>query len=258
MIMKIMKKKKKENLNEMEIIHLKKAIEDEKNNIEDSKEIKNETNLKTNIKEKESKNKIKNKILRKLTQDPPRNEIINNEDNELNNLKTMLKEKEECIEILNTNNKLWEDEYYNIIKSIAQIEFEYNRKIENLKKFTLQKYKLIVELTEQIKDYEAQSTEIINGLSDVEKDKKILILSNEVKAIRKRIFHILTFNENINNFQEFENVINTLLEKYNSSNSKDEIKNILSKLEFLIKNYKENEEQNNEKIINNINININN
>ena len=170
----------------------------------------------------------------------------------------MLKEKEECIEILNTNNKLWEDEYYNIIKSIAQIEFEYNRKIENLKKFTLQKYKLIVELTEQIKDYEAQSTEIINGLSDVEKDKKILILSNEVKAIRKRIFHILTFNENINNFQEFENVINTLLEKYNSSNSKDEIKNILTKLEFLIKNYKENEEQNNEKIINNINININN
>ena len=240
----------------MKIIKLEKTKDDEKLNKEEYKGIKNEMlDLKEKVKEKENKNKIKNKIFRKLTQDPERNDGINSENNELKNLKTMLKEKEECIEILNTNNKLWEDEYYKIIKSISQIEFAYNRKIENLKKFTLQKYKLIVELTEQIKQYESQSTEILNGLSDEEKDKKIILLSNEVKAIRKRIFHILTFNETINNFQEFENIINTLLEKYNSSNSKDEIKNILFKLEFLIKNYKENEEKNNETIMNNININ---
>ena len=110
----------------------------------------------------------------------------------------------------------------------------YKRKIENLKEFTLQKYKLIIQLTDQIKEYESENTEIINGLSDIEKDKQIKILCNEVKVIRKRIFNILTFNDTINNFKEFENIINKLLEHFNNINSKDEIKNILSKLEFLI------------------------
>ena len=132
----------------------------------------------------------------------------------------------------------------------------YKRKIENLKEFTLQKYKLIIQLTDQIKEYESENTEIINGLSDIEKDKQIKILCNEVKVIRKRIFNILTFNDTINNFKEFENIINKLLEHFNNINSKDEIKNILSKLEFLIQSYKENEEKNNEEIMNNINNNI--
>ena len=132
----------------------------------------------------------------------------------------------------------------------------YKRKIENLKEFTLQKYKLIIQLTDQIKEYESENTEIINGLSDIEKDKQIKILCNEVKVIRKRIFNILTFNDTINNFKEFENIINKLLEHFNYINSKDEIKNILSKLEFLIQSYKENEEKNNEEIMKNINNNI--
>jgi hypothetical protein len=132
----------------------------------------------------------------------------------------------------------------------------YKRKIENLKEFTLQKYKLIIQLTDQIKEYESENTEIINGLSDIEKDKQIKILCNEVKVIRKRIFNILTFNDTINNFKEFENIINKLLEHFNNINSKDEIKNILSKLEFLIQSYKENEEKNNEEIMKNINNNI--
>ena len=126
----------------------------------------------------------------------------------------------------------------------------------NLKEFTLQKYKLIIQLTDQIKEYESENTEIINGLSDIEKDKQIKILCNEVKVIRKRIFNILTFNDTINNFKEFENIINKLLEHFNNINSKDEIKNILSKLEFLIQSYKENEEKNNEEIMKNINNNI--
>ena len=132
----------------------------------------------------------------------------------------------------------------------------YKRKIENLKEFILQKYKLIIQLTDQIKELESENTEIINGLSDIEKDKQIKILCNEVKVIRKRIFNILTFNDTINNFKEFENIINKLLEHFNNINSKDEIKNILSKLEFLIQSYKENEEKNNEEIMKNINNNI--
>ena len=166
------------------------------------------------------------------------------------NFKNELIEKNQCIENLNNNNKEWENEYYELIKELSIIKNENEKKIKEFKKIVLNKYKLIISLTNQIKEYEVKCTDILNNISEEEKNKQIEILINEVNSKRKQIFDILTFNGLINNFEEFENVVNQIISQYNNFCCKENVQNNLKKLDFLVSNYRENEKKNNLEILN--------
>ncbi len=219
----------------LEISRLKKKInENEENNFLLNSQIQ---------KDKNENNKI-NEINQKLNEE--KNNINKEKEDlilEIEKLKNEIEDKNKCIESLNKNNEEWEDEYYKGIKKLSNIQSENEKKIENLKKIVLTKYKLIISLTDQIREYEVKCTDILNGLSEEEKDKQIELLINEVNAKRKKIFDILTFNGLINNFEEFENVVNQIISQYNNFCCKENVQNNLKKLDFLVSNYRENEKK---------------
>ena len=64
-----------------------------------------------------------------------------------------------------------------------------------------------MDLTLQIKEYQSKSDDIILGKTNKNMEKQIEILLNEVKGIRKRLLNIVTFNDRINNFDDFINNI---------------------------------------------------
>ena len=226
----------------LEILRLKKKInENEENNVLLNSQIQ---------KDKNENNKI-NEINQKLNEE--KNNINKEKENlilEIEKLKNEIEDKNKCIESLNKNNEEWEDEYYKGIKKLSNIQSENEKKIENLKKIVLTKYKLIISLTDQIREYEVKCTDILNGLSEEEKDKQIELLINEVNAKRKKIFDILTFNGLIDNFEEFEKVVNQIISQFNNKNSKENVESSLKKLDFLINSYKENERKSDIEILN--------
>ena len=226
--------------------------------IEKNKELKIIKEEKINLIEEKKDNKDNNDNKKSTNDEIEKlNEIILNEreenkklNEEILKLKNEIKEKKECIESLNKNNEEWEDEYYKGLKNLSKIKTENEEKIENLKKIVLAKYKLIISLTDQIKEYEVKCTDILNGLSEEEKDKQLEILINEVNSKRKKIFDILTFNGLISNFEEFEKVVNQIISQFNNKSSKENVENSLKKLDFLINSYKENDRKNNIEILN--------
>ena len=226
----------------LEISRLKKKInENEENNFLLNSQIQ---------KDKNENNKI-NEINQKLNEE--KNNINKEKEDlilEIEKLKNEIEDKNKCIESLNKNNEEWEDEYYKGIKKLSNIQSENEKKIENLKKIVLTKYKLIISLTDQIREYEVKCTDILNGLSEEEKDKQIELLINEVNAKRKKIFDILTFNGLIDNFEEFEKVVNQIISQFNNKSSKENVESSLKKLDFLINSYKENERKSDIEILN--------
>jgi hypothetical protein len=137
-----------------------------------------------------------------------------------------------------------------LIKELSIIKNENEKKIKEFKKIVLNKYKLIISLTNQIKEYEVKCTDILNNISEEEKNKQIEILINEVNSKRKQIFDILTFNGLIDNFEEFEKVVNQIISQFNNKSSKENVESSLKKLDFLINSYKENERKSDIEILN--------
>ena len=144
----------------------------------------------------------------------------------------------------------WKKGYYNLSK-LNDIYKEKLSKLENgkgmeeeikyLKEALYQKDKLLMDLTLQIKEYQSESDDIILGKSNKKLEKQIEILLNEVKGLRKRLLNLVTFNDTINNFEEFINNIE-IIQKLENQIKNKEAKKACEKLKLFIDEYKINNE----------------
>ncbi len=106
---------------------------------------------------------------------------------------------------------------------------------------------MIINLSEQIKEYQSKVDKIIIGKSLEEKDEQIKLLVNEVKGVRSRILNIITFEGRIQNMEELIAILNEIKKEISESKN-NHIKEAYKKLNDLIENY----QLNNEKFFNNI------
>jgi len=66
-----------------------------------------------------------------------------------------------------------------------------------------EKQSKIMSLEDQLKEYQNKTNDIIVGKSDETKDKQIQILINEINSIRTKILNDISYNNRIQNFDEF-------------------------------------------------------
>ena len=123
-----------------------------------------------------------------------------------------------------------------------------NDELDEFKNMLNEKDEMIISLETQLNEYKKKCDDILSGKSKETKDKQIEILINEVNSIRKKILNDISYNNRINNFDEFIGVLETI-NKLNSGKVGPEIKDAFSKLNDLIKIYKENNENINNKIL---------
>ena len=103
-----------------------------------------------------------------------------------------------------------------------------------------EKQSKIISLEDQLKEYQNKTNDIIAGKSDETKDKQIQILINEINSIRAKILNDISYNNRIQNFDEFISAV----EKINELNNEiiePEIQDAFSKLNQLIEIYKKND-----------------
>ena len=213
------KKQKKEKNNKNlinENIELKNIIEDLKNEINELKQ--NNTNIDNNNNQNED-------IILQL------NEKIMEKD-------MIIEELSEEYNKLDHEYKLSFQENITLQNHISKLEqnLGIDEQINNLKSIISEKEKLIIDYSEQIKEYQSQCDDIILGNTQEEKDEQIKKLLNEVKAIRSRLLNIISFQGRINDFEEFLEVINKIKDYiYKSKDSK--ILQSYEKLNLLVENY---------------------
>ena len=123
-----------------------------------------------------------------------------------------------------------------------------NDELEEFKNMLNEKDSMIISLESQLNEYKKKCDDILSGKSKESKDKQIEILINEVNSIRKKILNDISYNNRISNFDEFIEALETI-NKLNSGKVGPEIKDAFSKLNDLIKIYKENNENINNKIL---------
>ena len=110
--------------------------------------------------------------------------------------------------------------------------------MEELRNNLEDKEEIIINLSAQINEYKSKCDLILNNISNEDKDKKIEILINEIKALRKQILSLISFNGRIENYNEFINVINLIKNNFNEYiENNDELKDAFQKLDNLIDLY---------------------
>jgi chromosome segregation ATPase len=164
--------------------------------------------------------------------------------------KNNIKDDEDLTKNITEEMNRWKKGYYNLSK-LNDIYKEKLSKLENgkgmeeeikyLKEALYQKDKLLMDLTLQIKEYQSESDDIILGKSNKKLEKQIGILLNEVKGLRKRLLNLVTFNDTINNFEEFINNIE-IIQKLENQIKNKEAKKACEKLKLFIDEYKINNE----------------
>lgn len=162
-----------------------------------------------------------------------------------NNMNIIRKENEK----LKKENYIYFKEVQTLNNYILKLEkgLGLDNEINNLKTMTAEQNKLIMNLSEQIKEYQSKVDNIIIGKSPEEKDEQIKLLVNEVKGVRSRILNIITFEGRIQNIDELISILNEIKNEINDSKN-NKIKEAYKKLNEFIECY----QLNNEKAFNNI------
>ena len=120
--------------------------------------------------------------------------------------------------------------------------------ISNLKHIINEKENIIMDFSEQIKEYQSQCDDIIAGNSMEEKDEQIKMLINEVKGIRTRLQNLISFEGRINDFDEFLDIMRKIKNYIYKSDDKD-IKQYYEQLNLLVETYELNGQKFYNKII---------
>jgi hypothetical protein len=120
--------------------------------------------------------------------------------------------------------------------------------INNLKQIINEKENIIMDFSEQIKEYQSQCDDIIAGNSMEEKDEQIKMLINEVKGIRSRLQNLISFEGRINDFDEFLDIMRKIKNYIYKSDDKD-IKQYYEQLNLLVETYELNGQKFYNKII---------
>jgi DNA repair exonuclease SbcCD ATPase subunit len=162
-----------------------------------------------------------------------------------NNLNNVKRDNEK----IKKENLLYFKEVQALNSYVLKLEngFGSESEINNLKKLTSEQNKLILNLSEQIKEYQSKVDKIIIGKSLEEKDEQIKLLVNEVKGVRSRILNIITFEGRIQNMDELIEILYKIKKEISESKN-NKMKEAYKKLNELIDIYK----LNNEKYFNNI------
>ena len=164
--------------------------------------------------------------------------------------KNSIKDDEDLIKNILEEMNRWKKGYYNLSKlndiykeKLSKLEsgIGIEEEVKYLKEVLYQKDKLLMDLTLQIKEYQSESDDIILGKSNKKLEKQIDILLKEVKGIRKRMLNIVTFNDRINNFEEFINNIE-IIQKLENQIKNKEAKKACGQLKLFIDEYKLNNE----------------
>jgi hypothetical protein len=177
------------------------------------------------------------------------NNIINNincdKDRNINLINEIKKENEK----LKKENFIYFKEIQSLNNYIIKLEkgIGIDNEINNLKLVNIEQNKLIMNLSQQIKEYQSKVDNIIIGKSSEEKEEQIKILINEVKGVRKRILNIITFEGRVKEMDELIDILNVIKEEIKESKN-NKIKEGYEKLNELINNY----QKNNDKFYNNI------
>ena len=162
----------------------------------------------------------------------------------------ILKDDEDLIKNITDEMNRWKKEYYNLSKvndilkaKLSKLEqnLGVEEEIKYLKEILNEKDKLLMDLTLQIKEYQSESDDIILGKTNKKKEKQLEILLKEVKGVRKRLLNMVTFNDRINNFDDFINNIEIIQNLENKIKDK-EAKKAFEKLKLFIDEYKLNNE----------------
>ncbi len=218
-----------------------------------------------NKKKDEETDYINENVLLKNTINVLKNEINelkqnnNNINNDKNNDKNINKDNEDAIIQLNEkilekdmiieelseeynkldqNFKLYTKEIISLQNYISKLEknMGVDEEINNLKSIINEKEKMLIDFSEQIKEYQSQCDDIIIGNSIEEKDEQIKMLLNEVKAIRSRLQNMITFEGRITDFDEFLVIINNIKNYISKSDDKD-IQQCYEQLNILVEDY---------------------
>jgi len=115
-----------------------------------------------------------------------------------------------------------------------------NEELALFNKMINEKQSIIMSLEDQLKEYQNKTNDIIAGKSDETKDKQIQMLINEINSIRTKILNDISYNNRIQNFEDFISAV----EKINELNNEiiePEIQDAFSKLNQLIEIYKAND-----------------
>jgi DNA repair exonuclease SbcCD ATPase subunit len=188
---------------------------------------------------------------------------MNNVEQENSNYEKKIKELNEKIEILeaNNNNNITnnDEDTINKIKELekknSELENEYMTKItqlndyimtletgqgvseqmEKLKNKIKQQENILISLTNQLKEYQSKTDNIINANGNND-NENILTLIKEVKSIRQRILDIVTYNNKIDNFDEFIKILENIKNNINYEEN-------MNKLNGLIEHYKKNNDK---------------
>ena len=180
-----------------------------------------------------------------------KNENDQNKDNIINKINY---DNDKSIDLINQikkeNEKLKKENliYFKEIQSLNNyiMKLEKNIGIDNeinkLKLMNIEHKKLIMNLSQQIKEYQSKVDNIIIGKSPEEKEEQIKILINEVKGVRKRILSIITFEGRIQDMDELLDILNDIKEEIKESKNK-KIKEGYEKLNELINNYRKNNDK---------------
>ena len=243
-----------------------------KNEIKILKSIKNKYYLlsQENEKNKKTINELNNEInvLTSLNQNKiENNEIKEKNDNiDNNNNNYFLREEEICVEeninldpqnkIIN-NYKTFEEENKSLKEEIKDLknqikQLSENKKSENdeneedviskLYSVINDKESKINSLEEQLNEYKKKTNEIMVGNSNEDKNKKIEMLIKEINSLRAKILNDISYNNRITNFYEFIQNIE-IINGLNSENIDPDIQDAFTKINELIKIYKENDEK---------------
>ena len=158
----------------------------------------------------------------------------------------ILKDDEDLIKNITDEMNRWKKEYYNLSKvndilkaKLTKLEqnLGVEEEIKYLKEILNEKDKLLMDLTLQIKEYQSESDDIILGKTNKKKEKQLEILLKEVKGVRKRLLNMVTFNDRINNFDDFINNIEIIQNLENKIKDK-EAKKAFEQLKLFIDEYK--------------------
>jgi hypothetical protein len=152
--------------------------------------------------------------------------------NENESLKEVIQDLKQRIKELNSN--------YNNESDKNSHELS-NEELTLFNKMINEKQSKIISLEDQLKEYQNKTNDIMAGKSDETKDKQIQILINEINSIRAKILNDISYNNRIQNFEEFIRAV----EKINELNNEiiePEIQDAFSKLNQLIEIYKKNDD----------------
>jgi hypothetical protein len=173
------------------------------------------------------------------------NNINYDNDSNINLINEIKKENEK----LKKENFIYFKEIQSLNNYIIKLEkgIGIDNEINNLKLVNIEQNKLIMNLSQQIKEYQSKVDNIIIGKSPEEKEEQIKILINEVKGVRKRILNIITFEGRIKEMDELIDILNEIKGEIKESRN-NKIKEGYEKLNELINNY----QKNNDKFYNDI------